>query len=193
MPVVTDNFDRADSGSLGANWTEVITGFTVSGYQITSNVANPKVSGTTQIAIYTGSSFGNDQYAQSVGAVSPYSWGIVVRMSSGGNGYSLSTPDSGTPLIIGVVAGGATSHLQTITGVGVAVGDVIKLTAQGSTLRAYKNGTQVGTDQIDTTYTTGSPGILGVFTGFDEHDNFEGGDLSAPATGGAIIQNMMIG
>lgn len=201
MPVVTDSFDRADAGTLGANWTEVVSGFTASGYQITSNRANPKSSSVTQMAIYTGSSFGSDQYAQSVGAVSPYSWGIVVRMSSGGNGYSLSTPDSGTPLIIGLVTNGAIGHLQTITGVGVAVGDTIKFVAQGNVLRAYKNGSQIGTDQIDSTYTTGSPGIMGVFTGFDEHDNFEGGDLvTAPtltqiehATGRGAFRGMMRG
>ena len=194
MGVVLDNFNRADSGSLGANWTEVVSTFTVSGYQISSNVANPKVSGTHQCAIYTGAGpFGSDQYAQSVGAGSPYSWGIVVRMSSSGNGYLLSTPQSGTPLIMGIVNDGAVGALQTISGVGVGVGDIIKFVAQGSTLRAYKNGSQIGTDQVDTTYTNGYPGIWGVFTGFDEHDNFEGGDLVVVPSGGAIVQNLMIG
>ncbi len=59
-------------------------------------------------------------------------------------------------------------------------GQVIRLEAQGSTLRVYYDGSQIGTDQTDSSFATGAVGIF-IIDGSSRMDDWEGGNLGTPA------------
>lgn len=183
---VTDTFNRADAGSLGANWAEF-----VNGYKIVSNQADAVNAGSPgQRAYYIGAAAGTDQFsAATVGTGLATNGGfdtrVFVRLSGSGttvNGYELAWGDTrGTNVVIFRLDSGGETTLQT-TSLTVAPGDVMRLEVEGSTLRAYQNGVQIGTNVTDANHTTGEVGIHGYFTGYDVFDAWEGGDLAAGVT-----------
>jgi hypothetical protein len=195
MAAVTDDFNRADGTGLGANWTYLTAG---GDFKILSNQAEPTGFGAVAQCVYTGTAFGADQYAQAKMAVNPYQWGVMARtkdQSAGGTagqGYQVRGGDSISLdiKILVTIAGGSATVLQS-TAVTADVGDTLRIEVQGSTVRAYKNGVQVGSDQSDATYASGGgPGIEGGYAGFDGFDDFAGGDLGgAPAS--SILRQMM--
>ncbi len=197
MPV-TDNFNRANSGTLGANWTNFASGIWVTGgFQIVSNKAEPLLFGVIpQVAYYSGTAFGNAQYSQAVCADDPYYMGLVVAaLDSGGAvaGYVLQTGrNPGTMTLSSAVNAGAGSSLTTFGSVYPVAGDTIRLEKEPSggnvLLRAYLNGSQVGSTYTDSTIllSGGSPGLFGNYTGFDDFDSWEGGDL-----GGLVVPSRL--
>jgi hypothetical protein len=98
-----------------------------------------------------------------------------------------------------VVAGAYTQiWLRTAT---VAAGDTVRLEAQGTTLRAYVNGVQVGADATDSAIATGNAGVvysssITTKTG----DDWEGGTWSAgsppasspPVPASRRVQTLMV-
>jgi hypothetical protein len=171
----TDSFDRADSGTLGANWAE-----TEDGFQIASNLAAPlnNAASKGELAYYVGT-FDAGQYSQSTAAGDPFIWGVVARISGTGDGYGLLGGDNyGTGYKIVKVTNGFVFDVASIAGVGtLEPGDVMRIEVSGTTIRAYKNGGQIGTDQSDATYSGGNPGIYGWFITADRHNDFDGNDL----------------
>jgi hypothetical protein len=75
-----------------------------------------------------------------------------------------------------VDGGGAFTLLQDYVTT-AADGDIFKLEVIGSNIKTYKNGSQIGTTQSDTTYATGAPGIWMYNTGSRELDDWVGLDV----------------
>lgn len=175
--VATDDFNRADSGSLGSNWTNAING-----YQITSNIANPTAFGDRSFSYWSHDSFNDNQYSQAVASVNPYLTAVAVRVGGSGaatRGYYAMCGGGTTGMGLAKTFNvGVLSQLLLGSNASAScvAGDTIRIEAQGTTITAYLNGVQV-IQVTDSTYTSGSPGIHGSYTGFDEWDNWEGGNL----------------
>lgn len=186
MPTANDDFNRADAGDLGANWTEFSEGF-----KIVSNQAVAVNSGVQNRAYYSGAgAFGNDQYSSVVvgtgsGSNGGYDARVGVRLSGTGttiSGYELRWGDiDGTSVKIFRVDSGSETQLQSTT-LTVAPGDVMRIEVEGTTIRAFKNGVQIGTDQTDANHASGEVGIHGRFDGYDVFNSWEGGDFSGGDT-----------
>jgi hypothetical protein len=186
----TDDFNRANAGSLGAGWTDFAFG--VAG--VLTVVSNQCVAVGNDALAYINGTFDDDQVAEfdlvsSGGAV----WvSLMVRASGSG-----ATPTAyisyvqaalaGTISIYRVVAGsatlvytGANASAELVDGVrhGMRVaGDVITLTANG----------------VDTAHTVSDPGGIasgnpgmGLYNGFIA-DNFLGGPLAGAGPGGGAL------
>ena len=145
-----DNATRAN-GAIGANWTVTNGGI---------NVASNSLQGTavTNAAFWNVNPFAADEFAEaSVTALNAGTdfIGPSVRVSSGGNWYSC--VESNASLIFQRNAAGAITNVvtQAVTG---AVGDVLRIEVQGSTVKCYQNGALLIT-QTDTNLTSGSPGM----------------------------------
>jgi len=158
MASFADDFNRADSSTLGSNWT-VSTG--LSSFQITSNAARG-TSGASLDAVSTGAAtFTADQEA-SVKYTARGSFdfaGPAVRIaSSAATGYAVYADgvNSSDRRLVRVTG-------QTRTAIGTAAivpvaGDVVKLRVVGTTLTVYVNGSLVDT-VTDSTYASGQPGM----------------------------------
>jgi len=174
MASATDDFNRANADPISGNWTTANS----SSCALTSNQAQGNVAFGRQDEYWNAATFGNDQYSQirvrtvSSGTLFVYA---IVRLSDSieNQGYYLRT-DGATLKIFKQIAGVFT-ELQDC-GVTTTNGDIIKLTIQGNTLRAYKNGAQVGTDQASGgELLSGRTGFAIFETG--ALDDWEGGDL----------------
>lgn len=165
----TDDFNRADALDLGANWTNSTSYDAGAKIRIVSNTASVSGSARGPSAYWNADSFTADHYSQCVLGTAP-DVGPAVRIATNqsyvisGSNHTLSKVTNGTSF----------STLQTLPS--MAVGDTIKLTVEGSTLKVYKNGSQTGTNQTDATFSTGNPGLWG-WTG--AMDDWEGGNMGA--------------
>lgn len=153
----SDSFTRADSGTLGPNWTDSENGFGIS-----SNTANARSLGNNNISYWSADVFGNDHYSQvtvsSLAGVTAV--GVVCRANGAAptnNGY-LFYSSSIAGNIYKIVAGSYTSLAGSLTT--VASGDVLKITCIGSLIEAFKNGISVGSVN-DSSVAAGSAGIYG--------------------------------
>ena len=93
------------------------------------------------------------------------------------NAYSLMIDDAGSGLYLLSNVAGAGTFIQNL-GTTVAAGDVLGMRVIGSTISCFKNGGQVGVDQIDTSVT--GPGYIGLdhsSTTAVVWDDFGGGSL----------------
>lgn len=172
----TDDFERA---SLGANWTTREGTATIHN----SSDFSGDFSGDNQ-AVYTATTFANDQYSESI--ISLLQAGkeaqATCRSATSGafNRYGYAGYNTGADLY--KVVASSYTFLQA-TGATFAVGDTIRIEAEGSTLRGKKNGVQQGTNQTDTSLTSGYPGA-GVWhsaTPMPEIESWAGADLAAVA------------
>lgn len=157
MTTVSDNFVRANNASLGANWTDWSTGHA----QIVSNQACG--SGAFQCGDYwTANTFLADHYSEVTAAALPSSgsvWmGPTVRQTALGKGYLLIyLPGTGFMMFNQTAPGSSSQIGSTVAGT-LAVNDVLRLDASGTTLKAYKNGTLLMT-VTDASWSSGSPGL----------------------------------
>ena len=182
---VSDNFTY--TGALNSNWT-VING--------TCAVADgnatciPPAYPQTSVAVYTGSSFSNDQEACAVvlNANPGYAEGVGVRLANtvsssitgyfyvvgAQSSYIMKSNGSTVPTPIGAILGG------------VPIGDLVCLSVYGTSLTATDNGITVQS-VTDDTITSGYPGMFGYNAGA-KLSNFFAGNLSA-STNDAINFN----
>jgi hypothetical protein len=187
MPIFTDNFNRADSSSgLGANWTH----HSSTGAGITSNQF--KVQNTfAGISRWVTEASAADHYSElkviNTGAAT---LGPAVRMpvlassnSSTGDYYMLVTNSTNTQVLIRRKDNLATS----LTTLGAAVshtvnsGDLLRLTASGTNLIGYVNGTEViRRDTSLAPLTAGGQGVGFYASGVTDivADDWGGGDLT---------------
>jgi hypothetical protein len=179
--VATDDFNRADAATLGANWTDNPT---LTGMGIASNRAEAKAGGGFCQAHRSAEAFNADQYSKAT-IVSADQTAITVR-GSGDNFYMLYTAGSGD-ILFKRTPGSFTSIVN--FGGGIANGDVTELQVEGTTLRAYRNGVQIGTDQSDSTHSTGKPGVFGEDPAASKLDDWEGGNM---AGGAAVIARGLV-
>jgi hypothetical protein len=177
----TDDF--AGTGALSGNWThQTATTVTRASDHMTGG------NGAFGYAFWNADAFNDDQYAEGVvGGVglNPVYVGVTVRASGTGGSYNnyflyIDTSDA----YLGKTVAGSFSALVTFTGGGVLAGSsaTYRLEAEGTTLRAYKNSVQLGTDQTDSSLASGSAGVGGYDSaGFQTSslDDWEGGNLGA--------------
>lgn len=178
--MATDDFNRADAGTLGANWTNL-----QGSIDIVSNQAKTTAAALER-AYYTGVSAADDQYSQVVAAgVGANGFqGPMVRASdvfvlnTSGNAYFLVWASSGASQGLYKLLNGVTSLLQSITGA-LTANDLLKIIANSNVIQCFKNGTQLGTDQTDGSLASGSPGIYNTQNASLQviFDDWEGGDL----------------
>jgi hypothetical protein len=183
VSTATDNFTRANAATLGANWTAINS---LTSLQILSNTAQTQGTGAFQGNFYSAVTFPSDHWSQcTIGAVTSRSSSYLlcpVRVQSGAESFYtiMVTTDGTTQCTIRRFTAGAgtdiatcTQNLNNLAGRAFQTGDFLTVTAVGSTITAYINGTQVAT-VTDANFTGGSPGILGfagtvtdvVFTGW---------------------------
>jgi hypothetical protein len=177
--LATDNFNRADSGTLGANWTDMDAG-----WGIVSNQANS--ASIPSCAIWNAVSFPNDQWAQatlkSVGTNTNDGHGVTVRGSgsAGGDCYFAFGFSGGTALWARVGGGYSLIGFDSTSW---SIGDVIYLEAQGTTLVVKRNGATIAAlTTTDSSIASGSAGVFG-FHNPAILDDWSAGDF---ASGGAI-------
>ncbi len=152
-----DNFNRVDAGSLGSNWTEMISGF-----QIVSNQASGLNLATAQFAFYNAVKPCIDQYSQ---FIAPDSNGIGPLVRGNGSGasavgyFAFQRPLASGNTLLFRLDNGSPVQIADLGAVDWRGGDVTKLTVRGTTLALYRNGAFLGM-VTDATYTSGFPGIF---------------------------------
>lgn len=152
---VSDDFNRADAATLGANWTDINLG-----NQIVGNSCRGENNGAYNASIYSGSSWDDDHGSEATiidGTPDPADCGPLVRGAAGPDYYYGMWHATGLRRIYRFDDGSATL-LANFDGT-VAEGDVILLTATGSTLEYFRNAGSLGTTS-DGTYGSGSPGVV---------------------------------
>lgn len=175
-----DNFDRADAGTLGSNWT-LISG---NHWGINSNAAVMGWANGVSRNYYSAATFADDQYSQCVIKTLSTNGveycGPLVRRTSG-DFYYVKCNSSGTGLYKWV-SGVDTQLGSTVSA--VSVDDIVRIEAEGSNITVKKNGTTIIGPISDSSITSGSPGIAGNDSGNGgiKVDDWEGGDITASYT-----------
>lgn len=181
--IYSDNFDSYANGAvLGdqANWDAENN---------TMGIIKPAAEGRVystnagETAAYYVGTFSADQWSQATytGSGAGRSIGVAVRCSgTGARDYYGWYTDTAASYLFKVDNG---TYATLAEGTLWTVNDVVKLEIVGSELRCYRNGsldTSVSTDGklVDTTFTTGNPGLCGYNTGTTVTiDNWSGGNV----------------
>lgn len=173
--LASDNFNRADAGTLGANWT-TITGFT--SLRVTSNQAT--TDGDPQGNRYNAVTWPANQYSQvtlksfiSVGAGKGF--GVVARAATGAETAYLAFGNTSGLELYKVVA---TVFTQLGTSATVpVVNDLLYIEAKGTAIKVFLNGVQ----KISVTDSAIASGNAGLFAGDDglhpAGDDWSGGNF----------------
>jgi hypothetical protein len=150
--MASDTFDG--TGALSANWTVVSgAGSRVSGVLVGSSW--PFAARYT-----TGMPSTADQYVEATVGAMASTIHVMIRLTSGVNGYYVTAGTAGN-LSIRRSDGGVPTTIETAaTGLTFAAGDRIGILVIGSVLRAYYNGVPQGTGVTDATYSAAeAPGV----------------------------------
>lgn len=180
MSDASDDFNRADNTTLGSNWITDELG----GWSIVSNTAQDTNSAEADSIVAWNATFANDHFSQAT-IVLKKAPAVNVRVSSADVRATRSTyfaqAGSINCYIEKIVSGSATLLYNGPNFTVVSVGDVFRCEVAGTTLRMFKNGTQIGVDTTDASLTSGAPGMMGNnFAGvFDAFDDWSGGPLAS--------------
>lgn len=167
--LASDSFTRADSGTLGANWTNV-TGFGAT-WSIVSNQANTPGSASFHAAAYTGISWTgvNDQWAQTtvVAQTSGSDGGPSVRSATSAQTfYFFDINDADTTALgssmscsIHKCVAGSFSAVGAAVSLTINANDVLYIEVQGTSLLAKVNGTTQISGRTDSSIASGSAGL----------------------------------
>lgn len=172
MTSFSDNFNQANSTDLGAGWVEVSGDWT-----IVSNQLTPGVTASTVVLRAATMLASSDHYAQvTIAATTSVSQGVWCRGNTDiTNGYLWRNNGSNWSLF-SVVADSYTS-IGSYSAAAVA-GDVAKIQAVGSTIKAFVNGVE-RVSVVNTAVTTGtSVGIRSEANTALRFDNFSAADVS---------------
>lgn len=183
--LATDAFTRADSATLGANWTKL------SGYHnltIVSNTCQLANDGFHAVDAYTGAgAVALDQWAQALVNDQAYC-GLILRADTASTFYAAFS-GGGAWTIYKIIA--TTFTLLDNVGQSASIGDTMYFEVQGTALITKRNGSIVNsiTDSaIDGSVVGGPyPGIDMYYTSGPSMDDFSMGDFSA---GGVTIPLM---
>lgn len=180
MPqLASDDFNRADSGTLGANWT-VQSG--ANDLRIVSNQADADADPCQDY--YNAVTWPNNHYSQvtvktPIGVGGGKGFGPSIRLSSIANtGYHSLGNDAGTDLYL-AVAGVYTllGHSGTV----VVNNDVLYLEGNGTAV-VLKLNTVTKISVVDATIAAGNAGLIGaISSGEPKGDNWSGGSLTQPS------------
>jgi hypothetical protein len=200
MATYTDDFNRSNSGTLGANWTVLSStsgsndSMAVSSNQCIYSNGSDRIS-----AVAYNNSFNADQYSQYKMVISDSSGGfsrtaaVATRMSGGpptySNGYlGGSTTDSAA--VIYLFLSGSYTLLQG----GMATfsaNDILKMTSIGSTHTLYRNGSSQGSASDGSISAANPSGIRmdcnAPSGAVPTIDDWEGGDPSAASGWGPLV------
>jgi hypothetical protein len=169
---VTDDF--AGTGALSGSWT-VSEGT----FSRVSGVANPNTD-AVNVALYTGDSPPNDQYAKvvlgTVIAATDEGLGPVVRGTASGDMYFAQTNTNETRIYRRV--SGAYTQVG-IDGSACANGDTLTLEISGTSLTCKKNGSTIIGPVTDTNIASGTSYGMWSSKAAATADLFEGGDFAA--------------
>lgn len=183
MAAFTDDFNRADSTNLGANWVEVSGDWSIVSNQLSSGSA-----GGTIILRAAGAMATNDHYAQvTIAATTAASHGVWCRGNSNiSQGYLWR--NDGTSWNLFSVVGGSFTSIGSFAGA-AANGDVAKVQAVGSTIKGFVNGVQ-RVSVTDTNVPTGtSVGLRSESTSALRFDDFSAADVTTGVTGDAALSS----
>ena len=163
-----DNFNRAN-GAIGASFN-----VTNGGINVASNAIQGTAAGNN-VAFWTANSFFNDQFAQatvtSLNGTTDFI-GPSVRVSSGSNWYSCF--ENSTTVFIQKEVTGSFTNITSAVSTG-AIGDILRIEAQGNNLTCYKNGAVILTT-TDSSLPSGAPGMQ-LSGNVATLDNWTGGNL----------------
>lgn len=181
MTTFADDFNRADSSNLGAGWVEV------SGdWSIASNQLSPGNLGGTILLRAATPAATDDNFTQvTIAATTAASQGVGCRGDANfQNGYLWRNDGSSWNLFS--VVGGSFSSIASYAAA-AAPGDVAKVQAVGSTIKAYVNGVERAS-VTDTGVPIGKNAFIrSESTSSLRYDNFSSGDVTAGADVDATI------
>lgn len=179
--------DFAGSGALSASWT-VLDGSTTR----VSDQADAAGVGANG-SLWNADTFNDDQYAEvTIGSTTP-NCGPATRLTvSGATGTGYVVTATGANITLYRWNGNESYTSIAALGGSVTTGDVVRLESEGTTHRVYKNGTQVGSDQTNATYTTGSAGMF-LYDATATLNAWEGGNLAAGGGGGSVKRLTLLG
>lgn len=163
----------------GFSWSKVTGGQNL---EIQSNKLQKDAGGNGDVDYRADSDLStDDMYAKAtVGTTSTdFDCAVEVRYSSSARTHYQSEWGNGFRRISKFVAGAHT--ILTSDGSGNSVGDVLECRVDGSTIRAYRNGVQVLTDQTDTSITGHLRSGLNIWHEQTTFDDFEASDLGGAA------------
>lgn len=175
-PVYLDDFNRANSTNLGANWNEIGTDLSID----TNTLRNGSASGRQ--AMWVAAMPSTRHYAE-ITITNIVTDGYLIVGNTGttlsGNSYYVAGWQGSISdfSIQRVTSAGAFSTLTTTSGLGFTNGDRIRVEKDVATLRVYRNGALVASATDGTPLTAGSH--VGVWlTGANTRaDNFQAGAL----------------
>lgn len=187
--LAADNFNRANNASLGANWTIRQN----DGWKILSNQAVPTTLPTPDTCeFYSAITWPSDHYSQAAlfsiaGTSDQTGIGVTCRTETLFNSFDtygcvVNAAVSNNVSVHKWVAGNYTligQRTQAWTD-----GDVLRMEMQGTTIRVYRNGVQMGADFTDSDILIGAAGlskIAAITNGIT--DDWEGGTLVSPGPG----------
>jgi hypothetical protein len=188
---VTDNFNRADAGTLGANYT-VFTAFTQ--MSVLTNQAATTTTNANNGGYWSANTFGNDQFIQLtfVGSTTNVNNGRMYLRTDVGraNNYScglIAAVDATNYSCITTVANSVTHTYTTTTA--FATNDVWRMQIIGSSFKFMINGATV----VNVTDTDVASGFIG-FTCRDTttapkkcFDDFSAGDIAHTQVGAFVV------
>lgn len=184
----SDNFNRADSGTLGSNWTKQST----DQLQIVSNQAAYTGVADSALVRWSADSFSADHYSQYTVSDNTKDHGPAVRIASGSN-YTCYFI-RGTDGQMFKIVSNAYTAIGTAKGA-YSNGDVAKLEVTGTggsmALQAYKNGSTHGGTVNDTALSSGSAGIWSWTESTNRMDDWSADDVGAAATGSRRVRRLM--
>lgn len=183
--VVTDDFNRADADTLGANWRDYDGGTYHGGAhynpEISSNRFRNDSSHTSDEAeaLYIGASFAHvNQWCQATLSVKPSSGncGLDICETDPNNLYYLYIDSAGYVEVgkcVSGVMGSGTNTTRTIT-----AGDIFKISWDGTNVKAYHNGSEILSWAPSTTFPPNGGGpALWSADGTARWDDFYGGPI----------------
>jgi hypothetical protein len=181
----------ATEAFTGANTTDLVThngSWTYSNggdWEINTNAGRCAQGNYDGIAYWNADSFDSDQYSQAVVAnLSGDTWiGVIVRVNgaSMNNGYYATWDASGENLVLRELTAGSWANIATTAAAGLEVSDVVRLEAEGTYLTVKVNGSTVLGPSTDSSFASGSAGIVCYAPEGSRIDDWEGGNLAAPA------------
>jgi len=175
--IASDNFNRTNSSTRGANWTNPMVNYP----QIISNTASGTGLNADEPAYYNAATFGNNQFSRvTVGSLTSGDAEIQLLLRASGTGASFNA------YVATVGANGYITFSRYVnagwvmdasSAVSFTAGDVAEFRVIGTTLQILKNGSVVAS-RTDTNYSSGKPG-LGFWADLSAAtaDNWEGGEF----------------
>lgn len=174
----SDDFNRANSTSLGSGWNERNGDFEISSNQL----LHVGVGGGSRSDVQATAVFGNNQYAAAdLIAVSNDGLGVACRMSTVAETYYALYRASATNLQYRKFVSGSFTGLGNNTVTEPALPYRLRLEVSGTSLTGIYAGTTLGS-VTDTSIAGGLTGLVARVANNQRFDNFEGGDLVAAAT-----------